>query len=143
MGKILRLNKRYPRDSAYLYKAQQVLLNVLKSIRYLAVTGSKQPATPEQYTTTYTLAREAAYTQEKLEKLEFSALRASAAQPAKFHDLLKLLTLEDQSKPFSFDLGEYMARKGLAETCFRASRICIKITPQGLDYLKAQESEQL
>ncbi|WP_187261170.1 hypothetical protein [Pontibacter beigongshangensis] len=137
MGKILRLNEY--NHSAFLYKAQQLVLNLLTPARHIAA----QPPAPELCNTTGTLATKTAYSQETLEKLELSALLASAAQPARLYDLSKLLTLEEQSKAFSFDLGEGMARKGLAETCFRAGRICIKITPEGLNYLKEQESEHL
>ncbi|MFT2011168.1 hypothetical protein ACMA1I_21035 [Pontibacter sp. 13R65] len=141
MGKIQLLSRHYGVHSLYLEKAYLLFFKVLQQIRQLAIT--RNTTTDKFFATALTCTKEpTALSQEAVIQIEHTVLWECMAQPAQFYDLLKLLPLEAKNKSLSFDLGEDLARKGLAETCFRAGRICIKITPQGINYLKAQESRE-
>ncbi|TXK51962.1 hypothetical protein FVR03_02440 [Pontibacter qinzhouensis] len=140
MGKILRLGRQYTLESFYITRGLLLFIKIYQVIKYFSASRSPKAAGSRLYTTTFTRSKPNTLSPDTLETLAVTALQACAAQPARFHDLSKLLTLEEKNRSLSFDIGENMARNGLAEFCFRASRICIKITPEGLNYLKAQES---
>ncbi|WP_242926148.1 hypothetical protein [Pontibacter vulgaris] len=63
-------------------------------------------------------------------------LSACAAKTEMYHDLMKLLELGNESRKQVFDLGEHLAAAGLVDIRFRASRMYIRITEQGINYLR-------